>query len=115
MDFKDNNMAALLKWIWQCPRQYKINSVSIDNLTGNYQIDFCLISSNNKDQILHKELGNGFDLNEEIAKVARHYLERAMKESNNNRSVAHKLVGIRNYQTFTNWLRKYTYRNKLND
>lgn len=62
----------------------------------------------NIDQVLNKDLGDGFDLDAEMRKVARHYLLRAMEQSGNNRAKASKLVGISNYQTFTNWLERYT-------
>ena len=61
----------------------------------------------NNDNVLNKKLGDGFDLRLEIEKVARHYLLRAMEQSGNNRAKASALVGIKNYQTFTNWIVKY--------
>ena len=61
----------------------------------------------NNDNVLNKNLGDGFDLRLEIEKVARHYLLRAMEQSGNNRAKASALVGIKNYQTFTNWITKY--------
>jgi hypothetical protein len=42
-----------------------------------------------------------------IAEVARHYLDRAYDEADGNKSAACKLVGLQNYQTFTNWMKKY--------
>ena len=42
-----------------------------------------------------------------MSKMAKHYLERAMEQSGGNRAKASKLVGISNYQTFTNWLVRY--------
>ena len=40
-------------------------------------------------------------------KVASHYLEQAMKASGGNKTRAAELVGLPNYQTFSNWLSKY--------
>ena len=50
----------------------------------------------NNDNVLNKNLGDGFDLRLEIEKVARHYLLRAMEQSGNNRAKASALVGIKN-------------------
>lgn len=59
------------------------------------------------DNILDKPLGNGFCLEDLIAQVASHYLRRAVKESNGNKTIATKLLGMSNYQTFDNWIKKY--------
>ena len=42
-----------------------------------------------------------------LAEVARHYLSRAHGEARGNKSAACKLVGLPNYQTFTNWMKKH--------
>jgi DNA-binding NtrC family response regulator len=57
--------------------------------------------------ILDKPLGNGLDLQQIIADVARHYLVRAMKEAHGNKTRAAELLGLPSYQTLTNWLTKY--------
>lgn len=59
------------------------------------------------DAILNRSLGTGFELPHVLAEVARHYLERAYREADGNKSAACRLVGLPNYQTFTNWMRKY--------
>ncbi len=59
------------------------------------------------DTILNRNLGKELDLNELIAEVARHYLTRAYQEAGGNKSAACQLVGLANYQTFTNWMKKY--------
>ena len=58
-------------------------------------------------QILDLQLGNGFHLKNVLTEVARHYLEKAMTESNGNKSEAARLVGFSNYQPLGNWLKKY--------
>lgn len=55
-------------------------------------------------------LGDGFDIQTLLSKVTKHYLERAMSESGNNKSEAARLLGLRNYQTLSNWLNKYEVR-----
>lgn len=59
------------------------------------------------DGILNRNLGNGLDLGELLKEVANHYLSRAIQEADGNKSAACKLVGLANYQTFTNWMQKY--------
>ncbi len=58
-------------------------------------------------QILDRSLGNGFDLPELLAKVARHYLRRALDDAGGNKTRAARLVGLPSYQTFTNWMRRH--------
>jgi DNA-binding NtrC family response regulator len=57
--------------------------------------------------ILNRGLGNGLDLQKLLGDVARHYLKRAYDEAKGNKSQACKLVGLPNYQTFTNWMKRY--------
>jgi transcriptional regulator with PAS, ATPase and Fis domain len=39
--------------------------------------------------------------------VARHYLKKAVAESKGNKTKIASLVGLSNYQTVSNWLKKY--------
>ncbi len=57
--------------------------------------------------ILEKALGNGFDLEELLGEIAKVYLERAMDDAGENKSAAADLLGFKNYQTLTNWLKRY--------
>jgi transcriptional regulator with PAS, ATPase and Fis domain len=59
------------------------------------------------DGTLGRALGDGFSLQTLLDEVARHYLARAMKESNGNKTKAAALVGLPSYQTLTNWLDRY--------
>lgn len=58
-------------------------------------------------EILNRPLGNGFNLQELLADVTTHYLERAVQEAHGSKSKAARLVGAPNYQTLTNWLNKH--------
>ena len=60
-----------------------------------------------RQEVLDRALGDGFSLPDLLAKVARHYLTRAMEEAAGNKSRAAELVGLASYQTLTNWLSKY--------
>jgi DNA-binding NtrC family response regulator len=57
--------------------------------------------------VLGRPLGDGLNLPELMDIVARHYLERAMKEAGGNKTKAAELVGLPSYQTLTNWLERY--------
>ncbi len=57
--------------------------------------------------ILGRPLGEGFKLADVLGDVARHYLSRAMKDAQGNKTKAADLVWLANYQTLKNWLQKY--------
>lgn len=60
------------------------------------------------DSLPTRPLGNGFSLDELLAKIEAHYLERATAESGNIKTKAAALLGFSNYQTFSNRLKKYS-------
>jgi DNA-binding NtrC family response regulator len=57
--------------------------------------------------ILNRPMEDGFDLQELLGVVARHYLGRALDDAHGNKTQAAKILGISNYQTLTNWLKKH--------
>jgi len=59
------------------------------------------------DGLLGKPLGDGINLLDLMEKLAQHYLKRALAEVNGSKTKAAELLGFSNYQTFTNWLKKY--------
>jgi transcriptional regulator with PAS, ATPase and Fis domain len=59
------------------------------------------------DGLLGKPLDDGINLSNLMEKLARHYLKRALAEANENKTKAAERLGFSNYQTFTNWLKKY--------
>ena len=61
---------------------------------------------NRGEGILNRPLGAGFSLRDLIDEVAKHYLSRALKESNTKKKAA-ELVGLPSPQTFTNWAKKH--------
>lgn len=67
------------------------------------------ISNSRKDEekTLNRSLGNGFSLPDVLSEVARHYLKRAVEESRGNKTKMSTLLGLSNYQTVSNWLKKY--------
>lgn len=58
--------------------------------------------------ILNRPLGANFKLQDVLDDVARHYLSRAIDETNGNKTEAAALVGLSSYQTFSNWQKKYS-------
>jgi DNA-binding NtrC family response regulator len=60
-----------------------------------------------RDRILNRNLGKGFNLPDILADIACHYLKRAVAESNGNKTKIATLLGLSNYQTVSNWLKKY--------
>ena len=56
--------------------------------------------------ILNRPLDAGFSLRDLIDEVAKHYLDRALKESTTKKEAA-ELVGLPSPQTFTNWAKKH--------
>lgn len=58
-------------------------------------------------KVLERPLGDDLSLPDLMASVARHYLGRALDETDGNKSRAARLVGLPSYQTFTNWIKKY--------
>ncbi len=57
--------------------------------------------------ILNRPLSADFSLPDLIDEVAKHYLNRALKESNTKKEAA-ELVGLSSPQTFTNWAKKHS-------
>ncbi len=58
-------------------------------------------------RILGRPLHGGLNLGEIMGEVARHYLERALREAHGNKTKAAKLLGLKSHQTLTDWLKKY--------
>ncbi|MHC1698953.1 MAG: sigma-54 interaction domain-containing protein [Geobacteraceae bacterium] len=65
------------------------------------------VASPNTNQASALSLGNGVNLQEILANTAREYLALALREAGGNKTKATKLLGLPNYQTFSNWLEKY--------
>jgi transcriptional regulator with PAS, ATPase and Fis domain len=52
-------------------------------------------------------LEDGFSLPDILADISKKYLEQGMKQVGGNKTKAAKLLGLSNYQTLDNWLKKY--------
>jgi len=64
-------------------------------------------SGNISDNLLNQTIGNGFHLPALMQRMASHYLKRALAETNGNKTKAAEMLGISNYQTLSNWIKKY--------
>lgn len=53
--------------------------------------------------LLDRPLGKGFDLQELLDEISRHYIDRALQKSGNKKKRAAELLGFSNYQTLSNW------------
>lgn len=66
-----------------------------------------VVKKKEAEDIFNRPMADGFSLPNLISEVARHYLVRALEESNQNKTKAAKLVDLPNYQTFDNWLERH--------
>lgn len=56
--------------------------------------------------ILDRSLGDGFSLKDLISEVEKAYLERAMAQTEGNKTKAAELLGLGSHQVLTNWLKR---------
>lgn len=64
-------------------------------------------ADNNDEKILNRPISGGINLPDILKNIAAHYLKRALEETHGNKTEASKLLGLSNYQTLSNWLKKY--------
>ncbi|MBX7223783.1 MAG: sigma 54-interacting transcriptional regulator [Blastocatellia bacterium] len=57
--------------------------------------------------LLNLPLEDGFSLHKVLDEVTHHYLRKAMEQAQGKKTEAAKLLGLPNYQTLTNWLKKF--------
>ena len=60
--------------------------------------------ANLRDSLLERPLDETFDIQEVLSEVKRVYILRALRESNNTKRTAAKLLGLGSHQTLTNWM-----------
>lgn len=64
------------------------------------------VTGRNRDNVLEKPLGDGFDLEAFLAQIQQHFLRRAMEESGGVKTRAARLLGMKNYQTLDAQLKR---------
>lgn len=94
--------------------QNTIKRASVWTISDTIQVDdvreaLFILDSQRSDHILDRALGEGFNIQDVIGEVARHYLGRAMKETAGSKTKAAEILGLPNYQTLSNWLKKYRF------
>lgn len=57
--------------------------------------------------VLSYSLDEPINLQAVLHQVARHYLQKALQLTHGNKTKAAQLLGLPNYQTFSNWLKRY--------
>jgi transcriptional regulator with PAS, ATPase and Fis domain len=84
---------------------------SDDETMGQDAIKYAILvtpsSQAKSDDILNRPMDSVLNLEEVMATVARHYLQRALEQTKRNKTQAAALLGFRNYQTLNNWMEKY--------
>ena len=81
---------------------------SVDSVITAKDVKLSLLGMESSDlTIMDKPMGDGFDLEKLLGEVAVVYLERAMNQAGDNKSAAADLLGFKNYQTLSNWLKRY--------
>jgi transcriptional regulator with PAS, ATPase and Fis domain len=64
-------------------------------------------SRRNADMILNRDIEAGVPLQELMASVAKHYIDRALEQTGSNKTQAASLLGFKSYQTLSNWMKRY--------
>lgn len=57
--------------------------------------------------LLNKNVSQGIDIQDIVSNLVRHYIPKALAHSNGRKSEAAELLGLKNYQTLTNWMDRY--------
>lgn len=65
------------------------------------------IKNETDDMLLNRAVTDGINLPDLMAQLARHYLKKGLDASHGNKTKASELLGLSNYQTLSNWLKKY--------
>lgn len=60
-----------------------------------------------KESVLYRSIDNNFKIQDVMKVVAKHYIGRALKKNNGNKTKAAEDLGLSNYQTLSNWMTKY--------
>lgn len=65
------------------------------------------LASEQHEAVLNRPIEEGVDLQGLLNEVARHYLSRALSAAHGNKAKATRILGLPNYQTLTNWIKRY--------
>ncbi len=104
----------LLRHTWPGNVRELINTLlraalwSTGPVIGTHDVEDALLPlpQDHSDHFWETPLGEGFQLRNLIDEIAAHFLKRALEEAGGNKSQAARLVGLPNYQTFNNWMKR---------
>jgi DNA-binding NtrC family response regulator len=57
--------------------------------------------------LLDRDISQGVDINKLIAELTKHYIVKSLELCHGNKSKASNMLGLQNYQTLNNWIKKY--------
>lgn len=77
--------------------------VSLSDVTQAY----LPLYTKGRSDVLERTLGEGFSLEGVIAEVEQHYIKQALEQTNGKKTEASRLLGLKSYQTLTNWMKKH--------
>lgn len=66
------------------------------------------VTRSNSDGVLNRPIGDGINLEDAIADVARHYIERALAHTQGHKTQAAKLLSFSSYQRLNDWMKRYS-------
>lgn len=121
-DWKDKKISAnarnlMLKHSWPGNVRELLNTISravlwtSDQTITEQDMEEAILPAcskrQDKEDILNQPIDDGIELKNIIARVAKHYIERALKDTHRNKTEAAKILGLPNYQTLSNWMERY--------
>lgn len=81
---------------------------STGELISDSDITEALFQQPSKNEsILFRDINKDFNIQDVMASVAKHYIERALSKHHGNKTRAAEDLGLKNYQTLSNWMSKY--------
>jgi DNA-binding NtrC family response regulator len=72
-----------------------------------------LLENKTSDNIMGRSLEKGFCLQDTMGEVAGHYIAEALRTTKGNKTKAANMLGLPNYQTLNNWIKKYGVRQEI--
>lgn len=79
------------------------NEITVDNVKES----LLMTKPSGNDNILDKQIGEGFKIEHVLGDVARHYLKMAWDKSGGNKSKAARLLGLGSHNVFSQWMERY--------
>jgi transcriptional regulator with GAF, ATPase, and Fis domain len=78
-----------------------------DALTEDDISQALIKSAKSQDNLLENDISQGVDISKLIGQFTKHYIVQAIDLCHGNKTKAALLLGIKNYQTLDNWIKKY--------